>query len=316
MDRIEAMAAFVAVAEAGSFVAAARRLGRSPAGLTRAVAAFEDRLGTRLFTRTTRVVALTDAGRRHLGPCQALLRDLAALESSAATERREALGTLTVTASVVFGRLHVVPIVLDFLNRYASVDVRLELSDDVVSLVDAGIDVGVRIAHLADSTLKAVRVGSVRRALYASPAYLAAHGEPRTPGDLPRHVCIAFAGAGQRPERWIFGRGKARRAVAIGPRLVVNLAEPAIEAAVGGLGITRVLSYMVDHLVRAGALRVVLQEHEPPPIPIHIVYPSGRHLPLRTRLFVDLATAALRRQFDQPAGDSARQVTARRARVP
>jgi DNA-binding transcriptional LysR family regulator len=302
MDRIDQMAAFVAVAEAGSFIAAARRLGRSPAGLTRAVAALEDRLGARLFTRTTRVVTLTDAGRRHLGPCQAVLRDVAALESRAASEQREALGSLVVTASVVFGRLHVLPIVAEFLRHHASVDVRLVLSDDVVPLIDAGIDVGVRIAHLPDSTLKALRVGSVRRALYASPAYLAAHGEPTTPADLARHACIAFAGAGQGPSGWSFGRGATRRTVATAPRLVVNLAEPAIDAAVAGLGITRVLSYMVDHLVGSGALRVVLPRFEPPPIPIHIVHPAGRHLPLRTRRFVDLAVAALRRQFDQRPG--------------
>lgn len=300
MDRIDLMAAFVAVAEAGSFVAAARRLGRSPAGLTRAVAALEDRLGARLFTRTTRVVALTDAGRRHLEPCRAVLRSMAAIESSAAAERREALGSLVVTAPVVFGRLHVLPVVADFLRRHPSVDVRMVLADAVVSLVDAGIDVGVRIAHLRDSTLRAVRVGSVRRALYASPAYLAAHGEPRTPADLAGHACIAFTGAGQEPARWAFGRGAARRTVAVAPRLVVNLAEPAIDAAVTGFGITRVLSYMVDHLVRAGALRVVLPSFEPPAIPVHVVHPAGRHLPLRTRLFVDLAVAALRRQFDHP----------------
>jgi len=300
MDRLDQMAAFVAVAEAGTFVAAARSLGRSPAGLTRAVAALEDRLGTRLFTRTTRVVALTDAGRRHLGPCQAVLRDVAALESNAAAGQREALGSLVVTASVLFGRLHVLPIVADFLQRHPSVDVRMVLSDDVVPLVDAGIDVGVRIAQLRDSTLRAVRVGSVRRALYASPAYLATHGEPATPAELSRHACIAFVGAGEGAARWSFGRGTARRATAITPRLVVNLAEPAIDAAVTGLGITRVLSYMVDHLVRAGTLRVVLPSYEPPPIPVHVVYPAGRHLPLRTRLFVDLAVAALRRQFAQP----------------
>ena len=124
--------------------------------------------------------------------------------------------------------------------------------------------------------------------------------EPSAPADLTRHACLAFTGAGQTPERWSFGRGRSARAVSIAPRLVVDLAEPAIEAAVAGLGITRVLSYMVDHLVRAGALRPVLEAHASPPIPVHVVHPAGRHLPLRTRLFVDLAVAALRRRFDQP----------------
>lgn len=297
MDRLDAIATFVAVAEAGSFVGAARRLGRSPASVTRTVAALEDRLGTRLFTRTTRVVALTEGGRRHLEPCQAILRDVAALESAAGKERQEALGPLAVTASVVFGRLYVLPIVTDFLRRHPAVDVHLLLSDDVVPLVERGIDVGVRIAPLADSTLKAVRVGSVRRSLYASPAYIAAHGEPTAPADLTRHACIAFAGAGQEGLRWSFGRGRARRAVTIEPRLTVNFAEPAIDAAVAGAGITRVLSYMVEHLMRAGALRPVLEAFEPAPIPVHVVYPAGRHLPLRTRLFIDRAVAALRQQL-------------------
>lgn len=298
MDRIDAIAAFVAVAEAGTFIGAARRLGRSPAGLTRAVASLEQRLGARLFTRTTRVVMLTDAGRRHLESCRAILRDVAALESGAAAEREEAAGSLVVTASVVFGRLHVVPIVTELLQRHRAVDVRLRLSDDVVPLVESGIDVGIRIAHLPDSSLKAVRVGAVRRALYASPTYLAAHGEPKSPADLARHAIVAFAPAAQAATRWTLGRGRARRTIEIAPRLVVNLAEPAIDAAVAGLGVTRVLSYMVDHLVRAGALRPVLEAYEPPPIPVHVVHPAGRHLPLRTRLFLDLAVASLRRRFD------------------
>ncbi|MBY0278052.1 LysR family transcriptional regulator, partial [Candidatus Binatia bacterium] len=193
MDRLDVIAAFVAVAETGSFVAAARRLGRSPAGVTRAVAALERRLGARLFTRTTRVVALTEEGRRQLARCQSILREVAALESGAGAERAEAAGTLVVTASVVFGRLHVVPIVAELLRRHPGIDIRLQLDDEVVSLVEASIDVGIRIAHLPDSRLKAVRVGAVRRALYASPAYLAAHGEPRAPADLARHAIVAFA---------------------------------------------------------------------------------------------------------------------------
>lgn len=298
VDRLDAIAAFVAVAETGTFVGAARRLGRSPAGLTRAVAALERRLGARLFTRTTRVVTLTDAGRRHLDRCRGILRDVAALESGAAAERERAAGTLVVTASVVFGRLYVVPIVTEFLRRHPDVDVRLQLADDVVPLVESGIDVGIRIAHLPDSTLRAVRVGSVRRALYASPAYLAAHGEPSSPEDLARHAIVAFAAPTQPATRWTLGRGRTRRTIDVAPRLVTNLAEPAIDAAVAGAGVTRVLSYMVDHLVRAGALRTVLEACEPPPIPIHVVHPAGSHLPLRTRLFLDLAVASLRRRFD------------------
>lgn len=310
MDRIEEMAAFVAVASAGTFVGAARQLGRSPAALTRAVAALEDRLGARLFTRTTRVVSLTDAGRRYLAPCDAVLRDVAALESSARTEREEVVGSLVVTASVVFGRLYVAPLVTEFLRRHAGVDARMVLSDDIVPLVEAGVDVGVRIAHLPDSSLKAIRVGSVCRGVYASPAYLAAYGEPVKPADLARHACIAFTGAGQPAERWRFGRGGKNSTVAIAPRFVVNLAEPAIDAAVAGFGVTRVLSYMVDHLVRVGALRPILRSYDPPAIPVHVVYPAGRHLPLRARLFIDLAVESLRARFDHAAERSTvRRVT-------
>jgi DNA-binding transcriptional LysR family regulator len=297
MDRIEELTAFAAVADERSFVAAARRLKRSPAAVTRAIAALETRWATRLFTRTTRAVVLTEAGRRYLAPCQAILREFAALQTDAASERSAARGTLTVTASVVFGRLHALPIVCDFLRQYPSVDVRMILSDDVLSLVDQGIDVGIRIAHLPDSTLKAVRVGSVRRAVYVSPAYLAAHGEPRTPADLARHACISFAATSTAPERWVFGRGTRKVTVAVAPRLTVNLAEAAIDCATAGLGLTRVLSYMADHLVAAGLLRPVLRAFEPPPIPVHIVYPAGAHLPQRTRLFIDQASAALRGRF-------------------
>jgi DNA-binding transcriptional LysR family regulator len=297
MDRLDELAAFVTVADERSFVAAARRLRRSPAAITRAVAALEGRLGTRLFTRTTRAVVLTVAGRRHLAPSRQVLQGFAALESDAASEQDEPRGALTVTASVVFGRLHVMPIVADFLRRHPSVDVRLSLSDDVVSLVDEGIDVGIRIAHLPDSTLKAVRVGRVRRGVYGSPAYLAAHGEPRTPADLARHVCLTFSGITPTADRWTFGRARGKMVVSLAPRLVVNLAEPVIDAATAGLGLTCVLSYMVDHLVAADLLRPVLRAYEPPPIPVHVVYPAGGHLPRRTRVFIEAATVALRGKF-------------------
>jgi DNA-binding transcriptional LysR family regulator len=297
MDRIDELAAFVAVSEERSFVAAARRLGRSPAALTRAVAALEARLGTRLFTRTTRAVMPTHAGVRYLAPSAEILRAFATLRADAVQDTGEPRGSLAVTASIVFGRLHVLPIVTDFLRRHPLVTVRLSLSDSVLSLVEEGFDAGVRIAHLPDSTLKAVRVGSVRRALYASPAYLAAHGEPRAPADLAGHACIAFTGTTPSPERWTFGRGRRRVTVPVAPRLVVNLAEPAIEAAASGLGVTCVLSYMVDHLVAADLLRPVLTDFEPPPIPVHVVFPAGRHQPRAARSLIDDLAAGLRTRF-------------------
>ena len=298
MDRIDELAAFVTVADEASFVAAARRLRRSAAGVTRAVAALEARLGTRLFTRTTRAVRLTEAGRRQLEPCREIVSSVLALQVNATGDGQEPRGTLSVTAPVVFGRLHVLPVIGDFLRRYPLADLRFTLSDTVVSLVEEGIDVGVRIAHLPDSTLKAVRVGAVQRAVYGSPVYLAAHGEPRVPADLAQHTCLSFTPLQPSPDRWVFGRSKGKKVVVpVVPRLSVNLAEPAIDAATAGLGLTCVLSYMVDHLIAADLLRPVLRAYEPPPIPIHIVYPAGRHLPRLTRVFVDQLSAALRGKF-------------------
>jgi DNA-binding transcriptional LysR family regulator len=297
VDRLDAIAAFVAVADGGAFVAAARRLGRSPAVVTRAVADLERRLGVRLFNRTTRAVALTDAGRQHLERARQILSDVAALESTAAAERVEPSGHLTVAASVVFGRLHVQPLVTEFLRRHPGVDIQLELSDRIVPLIEQGIDVGIRLGHLRDSTLRAIRTGWVRRSVYASPAYLAAHGTPRVPADLARHVCIAFIGTAANPTRWSFGIGRKRQVVTLHPRLTTNLADPAIDAAVSGFGLMRTLSYMVDHLVAAGTLRPILVEYEPPPMPIHVVSPAGAHPPVTTRAFVERAVEVLRAKF-------------------
>jgi DNA-binding transcriptional LysR family regulator len=265
--------------------------------VTRAIAGLEAQLGVRLFTRTTRAVGLTDAGRRHLETARQLVTGFAALESYAATERTQVSGHLTVAASVVFGRLHVRPLVTEFLRRHPDVDLRLELADRVTAVVDEGIDVAIRIGTLRDSTLRAVRTGSVRRAIYASPTYLAARDPPRVPADLARHVCVAFAGTTPQPTRWTFAAGRRRTTVLVKPRLVTNAADVAIDAALAGFGVICVLSYMVDHLVAAGSLSPLLVEHELPALPVHVVYPAGRHVPPPTRAFVDHATAALRTRF-------------------
>jgi DNA-binding transcriptional LysR family regulator len=301
VDRLDALSIFVAVAEERGFAAAARRLGRSPAAVTRAVAALEDRLGLRLFNRTTRAVALTDAGARHLELCRRLLAEFEELEESAASERVEPRGAIAVTAPVVFGRLHVLPVLLAYLRDHPGVDARLLLLDRVVALVDEGIDVGVRLGHLPDSSLRAIGCGAVRRVVCASPAYLAARGAPLHPRDLARHACIAFEGAASLTERWIFGRrggeGGGEIVVAVRPKLAVNTAEAALDAALAGAGLTRVLSYQADGLIAARRLRIVLEAFEPPPVPIHVVQPAGRHPPAKVRLFVDRAVAALRERF-------------------
>ncbi|HYM02813.1 MAG TPA: LysR family transcriptional regulator [Stellaceae bacterium] len=298
MDRLDSWTLFTAVAEQGSFVEAARRLARSPQSVTRAVAALEERLGTRLFNRTTRSVTLTDAGARYLERCRHVLAEFNALETSLAGEQDAPRGILSITAPVVFGRLHILPIVRDFLREHPAVDVRLSLWDRVVSLVDEGIDLGVRIGDMPDSSLKAIRVGQVFRALYASPKYLARHGTPARPEDLADHTCIAFSAITPVVGRWSFGAQGGGASIAVKPRLIVNTAQAAIDAAIAGFGITRVLSYMADHLVAAGKLRLILQDYEPKAIPVQIIHPAGRHLSPKVRLFVDKAVATIRAKYD------------------
>lgn len=293
MDRLETMRVFIAVAEEGGFASAARRLSMSPPAVTRAIAALEERIGTRLLHRSTRVVRLTEAGSRYLSDCKRLLSEIEEAEASAASGHAEPRGQLNVTASVLFGRLYVAPILLDFLALHPHIKVRSLFLDRVVDLLEEGIDVAVRIAHLPDSSLTAIRVGTVRRVLCASPDYLARRGAPRTPADLSAHETIGIALDGNRRE-WTFEKGSGIEKVPIYPRLVVNTADVAIAAAMAGRGITRVLSYMIGPDVRAGRLQIVLPEFEPAPIPVSVVYPEGRRAAAKVRAFVDFAVDRLR----------------------
>jgi len=301
MDRLDELAIFVAVAERGSFVAAARHLGRSPAAVTRAVAALEDRLGTRLFNRTTRAVALTDAGGRYLDQCRRALAELEELELSAASERSEPRGLLTVTAPEMFGRLHILPIAQEFMRDYPAVKVSLLLLNRIVSFVDEGVDLGVRIAQLQDSSLRAIQVGWVRRVTVASPTYIAARGEPGKPADLMAHDIIAVTGIRTAHDRWTFGEGARETTVVLEPRLTLSTVQAALDAAVAGGGIVRPLSYQSAPLEAAGQLRRLLRDQEPPPIPIHLIHPTGRYLAPKVRLFIDRAVAALRGRFEKDA---------------
>src|SRR5687767_7225366 len=219
MDRLEAVEIFVAVAEAGSFIGAARQLGRSPAAMTRAVAALEDRLGIRLFNRTTRAVALTDAGVRYLDRARRALTEFSELELSAAGEQQVPQGLLTMTAPEMFGRLHILPIVQDFMRDYAQVDVSLLLLNRIVSYIDEGIDLGLRIAHLPDSSLQAILVGHVRRVCCASPDYIARHGAPQSAAELERHAIIVTTGVRPNADRWSFEARGQSVSVPIRPRL-------------------------------------------------------------------------------------------------
>jgi DNA-binding transcriptional LysR family regulator len=303
LDRLEALSVFVAVAERGSFIAAARQLERSPAAVTRAVASLEDRLQTRLFNRTTRAVALTDAGARYLDLCRRALAEFEELELSAASEHAEPRGLITMTAPELFGRLHVLPVVLDFMRRYPAVKISLLLLNRIVSFVDEGIDLGLRIAHLPDSSMRAILVGHVRRIVCAHPDYLARRGTPKRPADLAGHDIIWVSGTRPASERWSFGGGKNTSSVTIDPRLVVSTAQAGLDAAAAGGGILRLLSYQVAAHEAAGTLQRVLVGYEPPPIPIHVVHPAGRYLAPKLRLFMDDCVESLRAKFgseDQP----------------
>ena len=306
-DRLDTMGMFVAVAELGSFAEAARRLNRDPAAVTRAVAALEADLRVRLLNRTTRSVALTDEGGRFLDGCRRLLAscdDLRALGDG----DHEPHGAISVTTTGMFGRLHVLPSIVRFMERYPRVDVRAMFVDRIVSLVDEGLDVGVRLGKLPDSSLRATRVGQVYLSVYASPDYLARRGEPLSPRDLIDHQTVSCLTISPIPDRWSFD-GAEMASVPVKPRLVVNSIESAADAVAEGAGLTFLASYHAQAYVQAGRLRRVLAAWEPAPIPIHILQPAGRFPAIKVRLFVDHLAADLRRRFasarrDAPARDS------------
>jgi DNA-binding transcriptional LysR family regulator len=297
MDRIDAVAVFAEVAERGSFAEAARRLGRSPAAVTRAIAELEARLGIRLLNRTTRAVSVTEAGQRFLAGAKRVLADLDEIERAAAGEGTAPRGELRVTAPILFGRLHVLPIVLEFLGRFPDVSVALTLLDRPIDLVEEGLDVAVRIGPLAESSAIASRVGAVHRVVVASPDYLARHGTPLAPADVGTHAVIAFAGMFG-VERWIFQDDVEEESVAIEPRLVVTTAEAAVDAARGGFGLTRVLSYQAADDIGRSSLRRVLTAYEGDELPIHLLYPGGRHPPPKLRAFLDFTMPRLRRRSE------------------
>ncbi len=292
MDRWQAMRIFARVAETGSFAAAGRQLGLSPPAVTRAVAALEEAIGTRLLTRTTRLVRLTEAGGRYVEDCRRILADIAEAEAAAAGAYGTPTGTLAVTASVLFGEIYVLPILTEYLDRHPAVSIRGLFLDRVVNIVEEGIDVAVRIGHLPDSGMAALRVGAVRRVVCGAPDYFARHGIPADPGELARHRIIAPTGATASLD-WRFGPG-APRSVTVQPRLACNTNAAAIAAAVAGWGITRLLSYQVAGLVAEGRLQRVLADFEEEPLPIHVIHPEGRRAAARVRGFVDLAVERLR----------------------
>jgi DNA-binding transcriptional LysR family regulator len=294
MDRLEAMAVLVATVETGSFSAASRKLGTPLPTISRKVADLEAHLGTRLLVRSTRRLALTDAGADYVAACKRILEQVADAEVAASGEYQAPRGELIVTAPLAFGRLHVLPVVSDFLARFPEINVRMILSDRNVNLVDDHVDMAVRIGDLPDSSMIATRVGEVRRVVCGSPAYFTAHGVPATPDDLGAHACATFARV-TGESAWTFpARGRTRFRAAPHCRLHVDTAEAAVDAAVAGVGVTRVLSYQAASAVAAGTLQIVLKEFEPAPMPVSLVHAGQGLLPLKMRGFLDFAVPRLR----------------------
>jgi DNA-binding transcriptional LysR family regulator len=287
LDRIDAMQAFVAVADLQGFAPAARKLGLSPSGVTRLIAALEDRLGARLLQRTTRSVTLTDIGTRYLERARRILADVEEAEGSAEGERTRPSGRLVVSAPVGFGRLHVSPVMSAYLKRYPEVFGELRLADRIVNLVEDGVDLAVRIGHLPDSSLVARDVGEMRRIVVASSDYLRQRGEPDTPEAIASHETIQF-GAVTASTDWRFVEDGHEIRVACTPRFTTNSADAAIQHADQGGGLTRVLAYQAAEAIKAGRLKIVLAKFEQPPLPIHIVYPTSRLLSAKVRTFIDL----------------------------
>ncbi|MDR3419532.1 MAG: LysR family transcriptional regulator [Nevskia sp.] len=298
MDRLEAMAILLQAVETGSLSAAGRRLGMPLATVSRKVSDLEAHLKTRLLLRGGRKLQLTDAGRSYVAACRRIMEDVVEAERAAAGEYSAPQGELVVTVPVALSRMQLLPIATEFLRAYPDVQLRLVQSDRVVNLSEEHVDLAVRIGLLPDSSLIATRVGVTRRVLCASPAYLAARGQPRTLEELEQHDCIAFEPM-MYGSRWVFGAEGSARSVEIRMKLAVDTAEAAVEGAAAGLGIARVLCYQAAEAVAAGRLQWVLPEFDPPASPISLVYPSQRLLPLKLRAFLDFAAPRLRMKLLQ-----------------
>ncbi|WP_426131714.1 LysR family transcriptional regulator [Pararhizobium sp. PWRC1-1] len=290
MDRWQAMKIFARVAETESFAETARHMHMSAPAVTRAVAALEDVIGARLFVRTTRSVKLTEAGTRYYEDCRRILADIAEAEAAAAGSYAKPTGTLAITASALFGQMYVLPVVTEFLNTYPNMHARTLFIDRPVNIIEEGVDVAVRIGHLRDSGIAAIKVGAVRHVICGSPRYFESHGVPETPADLKNHRIAASTSAWASPE-WRFANDHR---VTIDPKLQCNTNEAVIAAAKTGWGLSRVLHYQIGPALMAGELQIVLSDYEEPAMPIHILHPEGRHAPAKARAFVDMAAARLR----------------------
>jgi len=295
MDRLEAMSLLVAAVETGSLSAAGRKLGVPLPTVSRKISDLEAHLGTRLLTRSTRSLSLTDAGGAYVAACRRILEQVGDAERAASGEFQTPKGDLVITAPIVFGRLHVLPVITDFLAAYPEINVQLSLSDRNADLIGDHIDLAVRIGTLPDSALIATRVGEERMIVCGSPAFFAGHGTPRTPDDLsslPAITFDAFAAAAV----WAFAvpGSKGAQSVPINPRLSVNTAEAAVDAAIAGVGVTRVLFYQAARAIAAGTLQPILTAFEVPPAPVNLLHAGQGLLPQKTRAFLDFAAPRIR----------------------
>jgi DNA-binding transcriptional LysR family regulator len=293
MDKLHALSAFAAVVDAGGFAGAARRLGLSPPAVTRAINELESHLGVRLLTRTTRVVRVTDAGARYAEDCRRILQAIEEADESAAGAHAAPRGRLSVAAPSLFGERFVAPVVNTFLQKQADMRVSCWFLDRVVNLLEEGVDAAVRIGDVPDAGLQAVRVGQVRRVVCAAPAYLDARGTPDTPDELAGHAIVAAGGVAPHAE-WRLLVGGSARALKLEARLHATTHAAALQAALAGVGLTRLPWFQVAAAVKVGQLRVLLSAHETAPLPVHVVHREGRYPTQKVRAFVDLAVQALR----------------------
>lgn len=293
MDRLEAMSVIIAVTETGSISAASRRLKAPVATVSRKVAELESRLGAQLFQRTSRRMTLTDAGRSYIDACKRIIEQVDDAEREVSGEYRLPRGELTVTTPWGLGHSDLLPLAVEFLREYPDVSLRLVMTDRIVNTTEENIDIAIRVAVLSDSSMVATRIGSIRIVVCVSPSYLKTHGEPKQISDLAEHDCITIDDH-TRPSVWKFVRGGRARVASIRSRLCVNTSEAAVLAAIEGAGLARVMSYKMDAAKRAGKLVIVLEDFEPEPLPVHIVFTPRKPMPLKIRAFLNWMTPRLK----------------------
>lgn len=294
MDRFQELEIFVAVAEEEGFAAAARRLQMSPPSVTRAISSLESRLGVKLLTRTTRYVRVTDAGERYLEDARQLLAALSTADEMASGVNLIPAGSLAITAPQMFGKLHVVPGIVDYLQRYPETQVSVALLDRVVNLLEEGFDAGIRIGELPDSSMRAIKVGSVRLVVCASPEYLKNNGTPKKPEHLRDHQIVSIGGS-TAPKQWRFNHNGQSVSVRVKPRLSVNNIDGAISAVLEGHGLSQVFSYQVEQAIADGKVKLVLGKYESNAMPVHIIHREGRQVSAKLRAFIDVMVERLRK---------------------